>query len=278
MELSSLAPHTALSSQFWPVAAQVIPVLALAIILEARTAIQRWPNEVYKLTRIISGVIWVTPLALFAVVENVAFQILAGRTRSTGTWVLLAEIAIIFSISALIVAPTLDLLLRSNAWVVVGGFFRVFSIISRRRIKRSLRSLDKTLARNRVNRLKDMPALLERIDAFEQGIRKSGDAESQETREILEAARSELLEIQAGLEEEQRILIDWRDLLQQQMMDMKKPDNELLKKIDQGLRLRGEFDPKEIKSLSRIKLPQDKLDDLSARIEALTKDMTLTSK
>jgi hypothetical protein len=276
MELSSLVAHTAstaVTDQFWPITAQVIPVLALAIILEARTAIQRWPNEVPKLARITNGVLWITPLALFAVVENVAFQILAGTTRSTGTWMLLAMTAIIFSISALIIAPTLELLVRSNAWAIVGGLFRIFSILSRRKMRQSLRFVDRLLVENRTNYLETI-ASLERLDTFEQRIHLFGDADSQEVQKMLaenEAVKAQCREVRAQLEEEEGLLFDWQTILQQGMKDTKKPDSELLKKIDQGLMLRGEFNPKEIKSLGQIKLPQDKLDVLNAHMEAFIK-------
>jgi hypothetical protein len=85
----------------------------------------------------------------------------------------------------------------------------------------------------------------------------------------IEAVVAQYREVRAEIEEEEGLLLDWQTILQQMMKDTKKPDSELLRRIDQGLIVRGELNPKEIKSLGLIKLPQDKLDELSARLEAL---------
>lgn len=268
---------TAVSGEFWPVTAQVIPVLALATVLEARAIIQKWPKETPRMLRSILGATWTVSLILLAVTEYFAFLELAGSRASTGAWVSLAQIAIFLSLTVLVVNPALDLFLRSNAWVVVRGFFQVFSLISRRKIRQSLRGVDKMLAENRTHR-RETIAWLERVDTFERRIHESGDAvgdaDSQEVREMLAENKglgSLASEMRAELEEEEVILFDWQTILQQAMKDTKKPDSELLKKIDQELMRSGGFDPKQVKSLVWMKLPQDKIDELNARMDAFMK-------
>jgi hypothetical protein len=83
-----------------------------------------------------------------------------------------------------------------------------------------------------------------------------------------EAVRSIASKMRAELEEEEGLLFDWQTILQQAMKDTKKPERELLKKIDHDLLLSGSFDPREIKSLGQMKFPQDKLNRLNARMDA----------
>src|SRR5260221_4239330 len=102
----------------------VIPVLALAIVVEARATIQRWADAVPRWVRTVQSVIWLIPLALFVPAEIIAFQELAGSEVSS-VWVTLAQDAIGTSLGVLIIAPSLELLVRSNAWAVARGIFAV---------------------------------------------------------------------------------------------------------------------------------------------------------
>lgn len=72
------------SGEFWPVTAQVIPVLALATVLEARAIIQKWPKETPRILGSILGATWTVSLILLALTEFFAFLELAGRRASTG--------------------------------------------------------------------------------------------------------------------------------------------------------------------------------------------------
>ena len=165
------------SGEFWPVTAQVIPVLALATVLEARAIIQKWPKETPRILGSILGATWTVSLILLALTEFFAFLELADRRASTGAWVNLAQVAIALSLSVLVVNPALDLFLRSNAWIIVRGFFQVSSIISRRKIRQSLRDVDKKLAQNCTHR-REAIAWLERVDTFEQRIHEFGDIDA----------------------------------------------------------------------------------------------------
>jgi hypothetical protein len=268
---------TAVSGEFWPVTAQVIPVLALATVLEARAIIQKWTKEIPRWLRFAWGVTWTTPLILLAVTELFAFRELAGDWASTSAWVAVAQLAIGLSLAVLVLTPALDLFLRSNAWIIVRGFFQVSSIISRRKIRQSLRGVNKMLAENTTNRRWAI-ASLERVDTLDRRIHEFGDtvgdADSQEVREMLaenEALRSIISEMRVSLEEEEGLLFAWQTILQQAMKDTKEPDRELLERIDQELMRSGDFDPKEIKSLGQMKFPQDKLNRLNARMDAFMK-------
>jgi hypothetical protein len=103
-----------LNSQFWPTAAQVMPVLALAIVVEARLITSRWNDGVPQWLRFVQCVVWIGPLILFFYLEPLAFSVISG-SQSTKTSVSLVIDAIRVSLGSLLIAPATELLFRSNA-------------------------------------------------------------------------------------------------------------------------------------------------------------------
>lgn len=103
---------------FWPTVATVLPVLALAIVVEARTSITRWTdNNPPRWLRTIQSILWIIPLVLFVYLEPVAFQRLEGSKPSHFS-VSLVVPTVALSLSVLIVNPATELLVRSNARII----------------------------------------------------------------------------------------------------------------------------------------------------------------
>src|SRR5258707_6243613 len=109
----------AVSDQYWPIAAVVMPVLALAIVVEARATIQHWPKSTPRRVRTGQGILWTIPLLLFAYFEPIAFSILAGQAETTPAQVFMSSFAITVSLSILVLSPAFGLFLRSNSWLVI---------------------------------------------------------------------------------------------------------------------------------------------------------------
>jgi hypothetical protein len=118
MHAAAAALQVEVSDQFWPTMATVVPVLALALIVEARSAIDHWDERIPWWVRSTQGFSWALVLVQFAIVEIVAFNDLAGNERSDA-WVGIAKGSILVSLSTLILTPTLSILAKANAGVVV---------------------------------------------------------------------------------------------------------------------------------------------------------------
>jgi len=113
------------NSEYWATIAQVLPVLGLAIVLEARTISQRWTPETPKWLRFTQSLIWVVPLVLLAIGESAALRALRG-VQVWPWWTLLMEITISAAISVLFLAPALELLTKgyaeAAARIMTGGW------------------------------------------------------------------------------------------------------------------------------------------------------------
>jgi hypothetical protein len=70
------------SDQFWPTVATVVPVLALALVVEVRTTIAQWDDDFPWPLRSIQGLAWANVLVQFGVVEIIAFNNLSGDEAS----------------------------------------------------------------------------------------------------------------------------------------------------------------------------------------------------
>jgi hypothetical protein len=133
-----------LRTVFWPTAAQVMPVLALAIIIEARATISRWSDSTPTWLRLIQGILWAVPLILYAYLEPLAFQVMAGRT-SPNSDTSAVIIGISTGVGVLVGAPTIGLLVGSSAKIIASAYtavrFSKFRIIRTRNIFRCKRIL-----------------------------------------------------------------------------------------------------------------------------------------
>lgn len=110
------------SDQFWPTAATVVPVLALALIVEVRTTITQWDSDFPWLLRSIQGLSWANVLIQFGLVEIVAFNDLSGD-KTSKAWVSFAKLAIFVSLITLVLTPALSILGKTN----MGAFVRLLT-------------------------------------------------------------------------------------------------------------------------------------------------------
>lgn len=115
------------ASQYWTTAAQVMPVLALAIVVEARATIQGWNKGVPRAVKAIQGILWCAPLTIFWWAEAQAFSELAG-TSVPHYWITITQMAIGASLSALLLTPMIGLLAATNARLLAGGIFSIRSL------------------------------------------------------------------------------------------------------------------------------------------------------
>ncbi len=130
---------------YWSVVAQVLPVLALSIVVEARAVASSWAASPGLLTRQQRGMMsgWIASLAGFLLVEPVAVEgALDGAEHSFYRG--LARISITLALASLVVIPLIDLALRrtadTTARLIVGTvqYARKRSIRERERIARDL--------------------------------------------------------------------------------------------------------------------------------------------
>src|SRR5258708_14404031 len=95
----------AVSDQYWPTAAVVMPVLALAIVVEARATIQHWTKSTPRRVRTGQGILWTIPLLLFAYFEPIAFSILSVPGQKTPAPTSIASSCIIDFLRSIVLSP-----------------------------------------------------------------------------------------------------------------------------------------------------------------------------
>jgi hypothetical protein len=113
-----------LNPEFWPTVATVIPVLALAIVVEARAIISRWSEykdkkriKIIRVLQSILCILWVTPLILSIYLETSSFDALEGGHVAHSA-VSLAIPTVAIGLAVLIIGPAIELLIRSNARMI----------------------------------------------------------------------------------------------------------------------------------------------------------------
>jgi hypothetical protein len=186
------------SDQFWPTIATVVPVLALALIVEARATIAQWDSDFPWLLRSLQGLSWAFVLVLFAIVETVAFYDLAGNERS-GTWVSFAIGAIISSLATLIFTPALSILAKTNAGAAIRFLTRFHSVPydwKRYRLSYSVKKEQHRLTKGK----KEFEALLAQATAVEGEILAIGQSDSPELQSNLAKVRATKKQISDNLE------------------------------------------------------------------------------
>jgi len=156
------------SDQFWPIVATVIPVLALAMIVEVRSTIEHWDADFPWGIRSIQGLAWFGVLIQFAIIEIVAFNNLASSETST-SWVFPAKLSIATSIITLIIVPALSILAKSNIHIFASAMTRAVSASDQWQLFRLSRHAKRNL--RRVTESKGRPdALMAQVVTSEQKI------------------------------------------------------------------------------------------------------------
>lgn len=203
------------SDQFWPTTALVIPVLALAFVVEVRTTIARWDKGFPWWLRSVQGILWVSVLALFPIVEYIAFEDLANNKLTSSAWTLAAQIAITQSIITLIVTPALEVFTQSNARIIGAAISRLAGTPWQWKLTKThfrLRKIERQLDDEREHLEK---SLLE-ATIVERRIRDEGPAGKDDYDRDLGQAESTKTDINnqlTALADKRRLLIDaWAEL------------------------------------------------------------------
>jgi len=271
----TLTHATVVSDQFWPTTALVIPVLALAVIVEARfTANRYWPDAP-RWVRRFQGVLWSAVLVFSLLVEVKAFNILAGYTRSTSAWVQTAIYTVGQSLGVLLITPAIELLMRSNARALARAVFVTSTVFLRWRMFRMSRTLKRLLREQRQIRDEELPAIVKELDADEQRI---GAQDDRESRALLTAIRAQR---QKASRASQRVKegIQWLEDTQAVLKDMRSQTadqrSDMLSRMEREF-VRGDFLAKHVDDVGR--LPDSKQAELDSRIEALSKRVDQLSK
>jgi hypothetical protein len=132
------------NSNYWATVAQVLPVLALAVVVEARAIHQRWTPDTPKWLRFTQALIWAATLLILAFGESAALRALRG-VPVWPWWTLLLEYAISAAISLLVLAPALELLTKGYAEAIArmmtGGWLPRFrlALMERRELRQHRR-------------------------------------------------------------------------------------------------------------------------------------------
>lgn len=155
------------SPDFWPVVATTLPVLALAIVLEARWVIGRASRKELPLSaaRVLLFAYGFNIIAM-CIAEQVAFGILAGGSRDTEHWRSLGASAATLGFTTLVFSPGLSILLASFsglfAIVRTGkSYYRYYKRLLwlRRERRRQVRSLQEVVAQHETMALTYIEAL-----------------------------------------------------------------------------------------------------------------------
>lgn len=90
-----------------------MPVLALAIVVEARAIIAKWDTQDHRTFKGLQGLIWAFPLAVYALALPRCFIALAGSPVDP-KWITIIQFGIAAGAGSLILNPAIEILVRSN--------------------------------------------------------------------------------------------------------------------------------------------------------------------
>jgi hypothetical protein len=99
---------------YWAALSQVLPVFALAVVIEARLVAREWDTQTPRWTRFTQSFIWSTTLLVLALGESAAFKALRGE-EVWRYWAVVMDNAVGAAIGLLILAPALEVLTKGNA-------------------------------------------------------------------------------------------------------------------------------------------------------------------
>ena len=102
------------NSDYWAALSQVLPVFALAVVIEARLVAREWNTQTPRWTRFTQSFIWFMTLLVLAFGESAALRALRGE-EIWRYWALVMDNAVGAAIGLLILAPALEFLTKGNA-------------------------------------------------------------------------------------------------------------------------------------------------------------------
>lgn len=211
--------------QYWVTSAQVIPVLALALIVEARSTIQRWDPDFPRWLRAFQGLLWSFPLILFALILPKCFQAISGSTI-WGGYEVLVRVSIIACVNSLILAPVFEVLLTTHARVIARAIVATVTaklgmdiyrswLYAKRRERQAKRMAEegRRLARS----------YLDALNYYEEMAHQVSDATPEEREEILTKIRR----MKGKMWEEEGRISEYEDYWTNALEDVKKSRNQL---------------------------------------------------
>ncbi|GAA0572475.1 hypothetical protein HPO96_17990 [Kribbella sandramycini] len=178
---------------FWTTSAQTMPVLALALVVEARVIVRGWVPGRDRLFKSIQGFLWAFSLLSYAFATPACLRALAGKSVWSG-WPLVIEQGIQVGIATLVVAPALELLVRANAraiaqmsphnllgyWIAVTSRVRFAPKV--RRIRKKMRPLHRWCT-----------ATLAKLDTWEAALLQQDESQIRQTKlDKIRALRPEI--------------------------------------------------------------------------------------
>jgi hypothetical protein len=101
-------------AEYWVTVGTILPVLALALVVEARSLASRWTSQTPRVLRAVQTLLWVSPLIAATVSEAMVLRALRGETVSSWVW-RLCDVTIVTSFSVLVLSPAIDLAVRGYA-------------------------------------------------------------------------------------------------------------------------------------------------------------------
>lgn len=106
--------------EYWSAVTTVVPVLSLALVIEARAQFNKWDRDIPAWYRTLQSLYWVGLLVSAAVAENTAFAALSGEPPpNRGPTLCSTVIAWLFA--ALVISPAAEFLVRgpSDTWALL---------------------------------------------------------------------------------------------------------------------------------------------------------------
>ncbi|WP_132197870.1 MULTISPECIES: hypothetical protein [Kribbella] len=157
-----------------------MPVLALALVIEARTIMSKWEPGRLRAYKKLQGVLWAVPLLAFALAEGICFRALAGDPVRD-FWTVIIRVAIVFSMGSIIISPALEFVVRSYARPIARMAGRLAWLTTP--VRRYLWRHDLSVSKRRWNRAlieleADLGAIEARLANIEASVAECDDPDS----------------------------------------------------------------------------------------------------
>ena len=164
--------------EYWATMAQVIPVAALAVVVEARALSSRWEATTPDWLRISQSASWAMSLLTLSVGELLAFGALRGR--DVADWLpATLEGVVWFAFSNLFVGPALELFAKGNARPLAYLFTRHPILRFRmRRARRASRKME-VISRQHIEMLsREESRLVDAVTTLENALERLDSADA----------------------------------------------------------------------------------------------------
>ena len=160
-------------AEYWVTVGTSLPVLALALVIEARSLASRWSSQTPRALRAVQALLWVLPLISATFSEAGILRALRGESVSSWVW-RLCDVTILTSFAVLVLSPAIDLAVRGYAEFPARVFAaRPAQLMKIRRLGRSLERVQRAGRRARKKLEAERPLLLEMLDDIDAKIDKA---------------------------------------------------------------------------------------------------------